>query len=170
MAKLDKNRLIFGIMLIIVIAIAEIIGGAAKLPLWAPFMVMIFFFVVHEDKTKIPHIVIGGLFGMVNLIIIKFFLGLTAPSLGLDLARLIYILIFVYAIVALGEIIPVVFNAFAFMFFLVTAVAAKTPDFNIYTNMAMEIVLGLIFVYAILGMQKIVAMLAMRSAAKNANK
>ncbi|HUN54877.1 MAG TPA: hypothetical protein VMU29_06960 [Smithella sp.] len=169
MAKLDKNRMIFGLMLIILIAVAEIIGGAAKMPLWSAFMVMIFFFVVHEDKTKIPHIIIGGLFGMANLIIVKIFLGFAAPSLGLELARLIYILIFVYAIVALGEIIPVVFNAFAFMFFLVTALAAKTPDFNIYVSMAVEVVIGLIFVYAILGMARIVAMLAMRGAAIKAN-
>ena len=94
MAKLDKNKLIFGILLIILIAIAEIVCGHFKLPLWSAFMVMIFFFVVHEDKKLIPNIVIGGLFGMANLIIIKAFLGLVAPYVGIELGRLLYILIF----------------------------------------------------------------------------
>ena len=56
------------------------------------------------------------------------------------------------------------------MFFLVTALAAKTPDFNIFISMGVEVVIGLIFAYGILGMAKIVAMLAMRGAAKTANK
>jgi len=170
MAKLDKNKLIFGILLIILIAIAEIVCGHFKLPLWSAFMVMIFFFVVHEDKKLIPNIVIGGLFGMVNLIIIKAFLGLVAPYMGIELGRLLYILIFVYAIVALSDLVPWVFNAFAFMFFLVTALAAKTPDFDLFINIEIEVVIGLIFAYSILGIAKIVAMLAMRSAAKTAGK
>jgi hypothetical protein len=56
------------------------------------------------------------------------------------------------------------------MFFLVTALAAKTPDFDLFINMEIEVVIGLIFAYSILGIAKIVAMLAMRSAAKTAGK
>jgi hypothetical protein len=93
-----------------------------------------------------------------------------APYLGIELGRLLYILIFVYAIVALSDLVPWVFNAFAFMFFLVTALAAKTPDFDLFINMEIEVVIGLIFAYSILGIAKIVAMLAMRSAAKTAGK
>lgn len=170
MAKLDKNRLILGVLLIILIAITDLIMDHAKLPTWPAFMVMIFFFEAHMDKKKAANIIVGGLFGMVNLIIIKAFLGAVGPSIGMEYAKILYVVIFVYAIVALGEIIPILFNNYAFMFFLITALAATTPNFNLFVSMGVEVVLGGIFILAILGMVKIVTMLAMRSAAKAANK
>ena len=45
--------------------------------------------------------------------------------MGLELAMLVYVIVFVYLIVALGEIVPVIFNNYAFMYFLVAGVAAK---------------------------------------------
>ena len=105
-AKLNKDRLVFGFFLIILIAIGEIVLGHFKLAAWPAFMVMIFFFEGHMDTNKAPNIIVGGLFGIANLITIKFFLESAAPALGLELAKLLYILVFVFAIVALGEVIP----------------------------------------------------------------
>ena len=44
MAKLDKNRLIFGTLLLVSITIAEIVLHAFHLPGWPILFVMLFFF------------------------------------------------------------------------------------------------------------------------------
>ena len=95
MAKLSKDRLIFGVFLIILVALGEIILGHLKLATWPAFMVMIFFFEAHMDMKKAPNILVGGLFGIANLLIIMFFLEAVGPALGMELAKLLYVLIFV---------------------------------------------------------------------------
>jgi hypothetical protein len=165
MAKLSKDRLIFGVFLIIVVALVEIISGKLGFPAWPAFMVMIFFFEAHMDIKKAPHILVGGLFGIVNIILIKMFLGATAASMGLELAMLVYVIVFVYLIVALGEVVSIVFNNYAFMFFLVAAVAAKTPAPNVFVWMGVEVVGGALVIAAILGIMKIMGSLAPKKAA-----
>ena len=128
-------------------------------------MVMIFFFEAHMDIKKAPHILVGGLFGIVNIILIKMFLDATAGSMATELAMLVYVLVFVYLLVALGEIVPVIFNNYAFMFFLVAAVAAKSPEPNVFAWMGVEVVGGAIFIAAILGIMKIMGSLAAKKAA-----
>jgi uncharacterized membrane protein len=164
MAKVSKDRLIFGVFLIIVVALGEIILGKLKLPSWPAFMVMIFFFEAHMDMKKAPNILVGGLFGIANIILIKMFLDATAASMGLELAMLIYVIVFVYLIVALGEVVPMVFNNYAFMYFLVAAVAAKGPAPNVFAWMGVEVVGGAIFIAAILGIMKILGSLAAKKA------
>ncbi|MGO9138039.1 MAG: hypothetical protein ACLP9S_16815 [Syntrophales bacterium] len=164
MAKLNKDRLIFGVFLIIVIALAEIILGHLKFPAWPAFMVMIFFFEVHMDIKKAANILVGCLFGIANLILIKIFLGAAAASLGLELATLVYVIVFVYLIVALGELVPVIFNNYAFMAFLVAAVAANAPAPNVLVWMGVELVGGAIFIAAILGIVKIMGFWAAKKA------
>ncbi|MGD0278216.1 MAG: hypothetical protein ABSC11_02795 [Smithella sp.] len=169
MAKLSKDRLIFGLLLIVLIAIGEIVLNKFKLATWPAFMVMIFFFEAHMDTKKAASILVGGLFGIANLIIIKMFLTAAAPSLGLELAKLIYILGFVYLIVALGEIVPILFNNYCFMYFLVAAVAAMAPTSNpnvVFEWMGVEIVGGGLFIAGILCIVKILGSLAAKKAAK----
>jgi hypothetical protein len=166
MAKLSKDRLIFGVLLIVLIALGEIVLAHFKLATWPAFMVMIFFFEAHMDMKKAPNILVGGLFGIANLIIIKIFLEAAAPSLGLELAKLLYVLVFVYAIVALGEVVPVLFNNYTFMYFLVAAVAAKALDPNVFSWMGVEVVGGALFIAGILGIVKILGALAKKKAVK----
>jgi hypothetical protein len=168
MAKLSKDRLVFGVFLIIVIALGEIIMGILDYPAWPAFMVMIFFFEAHMDTKKAPTILAGGLFGIAQIILIKIFLGFAGASMGMDMAKLTYILIFVYLIVALGEIVPIIFNNYAFMFFLVSGVAVKAPEPNVYVWMGVELIGGAIFIAAILGIMKILGSLATKKAAKKA--
>ena len=94
------------------------------------------------------------------------FLDAAAPSLGLDLAKLVYILVFVYLIVALGEVVPILFNNYCFMFFLVAGLAAMTPAPNVFQWMAVEIVGGGLFIAGILGIMKILGAMAAKKAVK----
>jgi hypothetical protein len=166
MAKLSSDRLIFGLLLIVLIAIGEIVLTKLKLATWPAFMIMIFFFEAHMDTKKAANILLGGLFGIANLILIKMFLDAAAPSLGLDLAKLVYILVFVYLIVALGEVVPILFNNYCFMFFLVAGLAATTPAPNVFQWMGVEIVGGGLFIAGILCIMKILGVMAAKKAVK----
>ncbi|OHD66882.1 MAG: hypothetical protein A2176_12535 [Spirochaetes bacterium RBG_13_51_14] len=176
MAKLNPQRLIFGLFLIVVIVVAEVLFGALKLHgwLWPAFIVMIFFFEAHMDIKKAPNIIVGGLFGLFGILIAKYvFVVPLAPTLGEALPRLIFIVVFVYAIVAFGEMLPILFNNYAFMNVLVTAIAIKqkelpnsNPDVSILIWMGVELVVGVTFIYAILGIIKILGAMAKRKAAK----
>jgi hypothetical protein len=165
MAKFNKDRLLFGVFLIIIIAVAEIIFGALKADtwLWPGFIVMIWFLAEHMDMKKVPNIIVGGLYGIFSILIGKYvFIALLGSVIGEALGRLIFILIFVYAIVAFGEILPILFNIYSFLGLLVAAIAIhgkslpnQNPDISVLIWMGVYLVVGLIFVYGIMGIIKL---------------
>jgi hypothetical protein len=142
MPKFDRQRMVFGLYLLVLITIAELIVGHFKVPAWPAFLAMIFFFVEHMDIKKAPHIVVGGTFGIGLLLLAKPIIGALAPMLGVELARLAFILGLVYAIVAFGEMLPMLFNNYAFMSLTVAGVAAEAPNPNPFLWMAMSAVGG----------------------------
>jgi hypothetical protein len=156
-AKLDPQRLIFGAYLLILIVAAELVFGHLHLPAWPAFMVMIFFFMEHMDGKKIPHIVIGGSCGIACLIAAKYMVTALAPSLGVEGATILFIVLVVYAIVAFGEIAPKVFNNYAFMYLTVSGVAAKAPDPNPLQWMAIELVGGGALLAGLVAIGKVMA-------------
>jgi hypothetical protein len=159
MGKLiSKQGVLFGFLLVAFIIVFEIILARLRLPAWPAFMVMIFFFVVHEDAKFTPNILIGGLTGIICAILIKKFIVGLEPFMGTEAAKLLFIGLFVYSIVLFKDAIPYVFNSFAFMFFLVAALAGQTPNPNPYIWMGVELIVGGIFIAGILGINKLVAM------------
>ncbi|WP_419662969.1 uncharacterized protein Dvar_34580 [Desulfosarcina variabilis str. Montpellier] len=159
MATVSKTRLIFGIFLMVLIVIIDLALHHLHLATWPAFMVMIFFFESHMNPNRAPHILIGGLFGILNLVLIGIFLKVAAPVLGILPAKLVYVCLFVYLIVALGETVPVLFNNYAFMFFLVAALAAKVQDPapNPWMWMGIELVGGLGVIGGIMGITRLMA-------------
>ncbi len=154
-----RKGILFGFLLVAFIIVFEIILARLGLPAWPAFMVMIFFFVAHEDIKQAPHILIGGLTGIICVILIKKFIAGLEPFMGMEAAKLLFIGLFVYSIVLLKDTIPYVFNSYAFMFFLVAALAAHTPDPDPYIWMGVELVVGAIFIAGILGISKVVALI-----------
>jgi len=73
---IEKN-ILFGLLLAIFVVIFEVIFFKLSLPAWPAFMVMIFFFVVHEDTKQAPHILVGGLAGILAVVLLGLF---TTPS------------------------------------------------------------------------------------------
>ncbi len=168
MAKISPQRLVFGVFLIVLIVIGEIVFHAVKAPAWAAFMVMIFFFVEHMNVKKAPEILVGGLFGLACILLARYSIAALAPILGAQLALLLFIVVVVYAIVAFGEVVPIVFNNYAFMYLTVgAAIARANPEqFNSVLWMATELVGGGIFIAGILGILKIMGAMAARKAAQ----
>jgi hypothetical protein len=154
-----KQNALFGFLLVVFIIIFEIALPRLGLPAWPAFMVMIFFFIAHEDVKLAPDILIGGLAGIVCVVLVKEFMAAFEPAVGGEAARLTFIGLFVYAIVMLKDAIPYVFNSYAFMFFLVAALAGRAPNPNPYVWMGVEFVVGGIFIAGIIGISRLVTVL-----------
>lgn len=134
----NKANAIIMVLLLPLIAIGEYVLETAHLATWPAFMVMVFFFMAHMNIKEGPAILIGGAFGLVNITLIKYWYAGTVSFFGGDLAKftdpktveamfyskLIYIGIFVCLIVLLREVLPWIFNNYAFMMFIVAAVAS----------------------------------------------
>ncbi|MDD5711641.1 MAG: hypothetical protein PHY31_02660 [Smithellaceae bacterium] len=156
---LSRRSVVFGFLLVAFVVAFEFILGKLNLPAWPAFMVMIFFFIAHEDAKQAPHIVIGGLAGIFCVVLLKSFMPATEPIVGAEAAKLIFVGLFVYAIVLFTEAIPYLFNSYAFMFFLVSALAFRLPEPAPYTWMAVEFVVGTIFIVGIIGINRVTAMI-----------
>jgi hypothetical protein len=156
-AGFNRQRLIFGAYLLVLIAIAELIAGEFQLPMWPAFMAMIFFFVEHMDPKKAPHILVGAVFGVACMLLAPPIVGALTPLLGFEAARLVFILGIVFAIVAFGEMLPLVFNNYAFMYLTVTALAMQLTHPNPYLWMAVAAVGGGLLIAGVIGIGRLVA-------------
>jgi hypothetical protein len=155
--KFDRVRMIFGLYLLVLIAIAELVSGHFQLPAWPAFLAMIFFFVEHMDIKKAPHILVGLTFGIALILLAKPVVGLLAPLMGLELGRLAFVLILVYAIVAFGETVPMFFNNYAFTSLTVTGVAVTAPNPNPFLWMAVAAIGGGLLIAGVVGIGKLMA-------------
>jgi hypothetical protein len=160
MVRVSKNRLMMGGMLLVLIAVGETILHEFDLPAWPPLFVMLFFFLAHMDKKVAPNIIIGALTGIGCFMIARPIITIIAPITGVAMGRLVFILAVVSAIVLFREMAPMVFNDYTFAYLLITGLAAKNPDPpDPLILMAVTLVGGTIFIFAILGMRKTVVAL-----------
>jgi hypothetical protein len=151
-----RRNLLFGLLLVALVIVFEILLAGLGLPAWPAFLVMIQFFVVHEDVSRAPEIIVGGLFGIACSILAGTFGIFVGPILGEGAARLTFIGLFVYSIVVLKDVLPYVFNSHAFLFFLVSSIAKGVGPARPYVWMLVELVVGVVFVAGILGIARVV--------------
>lgn len=147
---INKQKAIFLVLLLLLIVLSESALHGLHLIAWPAFMVMVLFFVSHRDIKQAPKILLGGAFGIFNLILIKAWYNATVPWFGGDMSKytdpltqtamfhskLIYICLFVTLILLLKDVLGWIFNDYAFLFFLAAgavntantaaSVAAKT--------------------------------------------
>lgn len=133
-----KSKMLYTIVILLTIVVGEMILHPNHWDTWPAFACMVFFFCVHRDFKQGPNILIGGAFGILQIYLIKLWYGVSVPWFGGDMSKytdphtqhalftskLIYILIFVFLIVLLKDAIPLLFNDFTFMFFIIAGVAA----------------------------------------------
>jgi len=159
MAAVRKERLLFGVFLLILIVAIELVLHRFHLPTWPAFMIMIFYFETHMDKSRAPHLILGGAVGIVCYMLTAQFVEAWGPAMGTATARLLCICLAVYAIVAFGEVLPMVFNNYAFMLFLVSGLAANlegmTPEPWLW--LGIQSIGGTIVILAIIGIGKLMS-------------
>jgi hypothetical protein len=146
MAGFSRRRLVFGLYLIVLIGIAEIITGRLGLPAWPAFIALVLFFLEHMDVKKVSHILVGSLVGIGLLLLAPAAIGVLARVLGPEWGRLAYILIAVYLIVALHDLLPMFFNSYAFMYLTVGGLALATPAPNPIVWALMAVVGGALLI------------------------
>lgn len=157
--KFKKERLIFGLYLLALIVAVELALHSFHLPGWPLFMVMIFFFESHMDTAKAPNIIFGGIAGIVCFMLTIQFIQLTSGFVEANTAKIAFICAVVYAIVAFGEIFPKVFNNYAFMYFLISGLAATSQSLQPQPLIWIALVLagGSLIIMAIIGLHILVA-------------
>ena len=156
MIKFDRHSLIFGLYLLVLIAIAQYIADYFKFPMWPAYMCMIFFFVDQMDAKKTPHIVVGGIAGIAGILLFAPVIGFLAPYIGVEASKIALILALVYAIIAFNPTLPIVFNSYAFMFLTVSGVAFGAPGANPYQWMLVAGLGGALLIGGVIGIGKIV--------------
>jgi hypothetical protein len=149
--KFDRQRLVFGLYLLVPIAVFEMVMGHLHLPAWPAFVAMVFFFAEHMDTKKALPILVGGAAGIGCILLARPFIAALAPVTGVVLGRLVYILVLVYAIVAFGEVVPMVFNNYAFMYLTITGLAVQLPQPNPFLWMAITVVGGALLIGSVMG-------------------
>ena len=132
MMRLNRRRLLFGLYLIVLVAVAELVTGYLKVPAWPAFVALVLFFIEHMNVKRVSAILIGALVGIAMILVAPAAVALFARALGPEWGRLAYILLAVYLIVALGEMLPLMFNSFAFMYLTIGGLALATPHPNPY--------------------------------------
>jgi hypothetical protein len=128
--KFNRRRLILGLYVLALIVITELVTGYFKLPAWPAFVAWVLFFGEHMNPKRTPHILVGAAAGVALVMLAPLVISLLAHLIGVEWGRLIYILAAVYAIFALGEMIPLVLNNYTFMFFTVAGLALAAPNPN----------------------------------------
>ncbi len=170
MVKFDKNRLIFGLFLIILVAIGEVVAEELHIVFWPAFLAMAFFLMAHGDKKTALPILVGGSVGIICLILTKFFVLNVGPSIGMSVAKIFFILLVVYIIVAFGEMIPMAVNIYTFFFYIASGIAIYVPNPNSktapYLWIAITLIGGGLAILGLMGIYKIVTAMAMKRAAK----
>jgi hypothetical protein len=157
MPGFNRQRLIFGLYLLVLIAAAELVADHFGLPAWPAFMAMIFFFAEHMDPRKAPHILVGAVFGIACILLAGPTITALAPLIGVEFAKLFYILGIVYAIVAFGEMAPLVFNNYAFMYLTVTGLAMQLPQPRPFVWMTVAGLGGGLLVAGVIGIVKLMS-------------
>jgi drug/metabolite transporter (DMT)-like permease len=64
MMRPNRRRLVFGLYLIVPVAIAELVSGYLKVPVWPAFVALVLFFIEHMNVKRVPAILIGALVGL----------------------------------------------------------------------------------------------------------
>ena len=92
-----------------------------------------------------------------TILLAKPIIGALAPLRGVEIATLAYVLAIVYAIVAFGEMVPMFFNNYAFMYLTVTGLAMHLPQPNPYLWMAIAGIGGGVLIAGVVGIGKLMA-------------
>ena len=88
MMKFNRHSLIFGLYLLVLVAIAQYVGDYFAFPIWPAYMCLIFFFVDQLDVKKVPHIIVGGIAGIAGILLFAPVIAFLAPYIGVEASKI----------------------------------------------------------------------------------
>lgn len=118
-----KSTSIIGLILAIAIPLINLIGQlVGYTALWPGFFVVLLYFIARsENISELKSIVLGGLVGILWSYGVSWFIGYLVPYTGFLVAFTLVVAISVYLLVILNDLQPVLFNNFAFIYYLTAA-------------------------------------------------
>lgn len=163
-------RTVFGILISVLVLVALVIFERFEIPGWPAFLVMILYFVVHQNNAAIRDIVIGGAFGIFCYYLAELFIKATAPTMGILTPTLIFVGVFVFLIVLLTDILPYLFNSYAFMYFLISSVATASEHEPLMWLIwiGSEVIGGLLLILGVIGSAKVLTSMVKSQMSKSA--
>lgn len=154
--KFNPHSLVFGLYLLVLVAIAQYVADYFEFPIWPAYMCLIFFFVDQMDAKKAPHIIVGGIAGIAGILLFAPVIAFLAPYIGVEASKIGLILALVYAIVAFNASLPILFNNYTFMFLTVSGLAPRAPRANPFVWMVVTGLGGVLLIGGVMGIGKIV--------------
>lgn len=99
-----------------------VLGAFCIHQVWPAALVLLFMFEKGGDPKGLLNILPGGAVGLLLAAELPHLVGYIAPSLGLQPAILLAVGIFVFLIIALGDVAHMFFNNYAFAYFTIALI------------------------------------------------
>jgi hypothetical protein len=118
-----KAHIILGLIIASCVVLGVYIMGLFGIhAVWPAFFIMISFFLMGADIKNLPTIFVGAISGLIFALLLATALTPLQQSIGDPAATLLLVWIAVFVIAALGEVLPMVCNNFAFAYFTVALI------------------------------------------------
>jgi hypothetical protein len=121
--------------------------------IWPAALVLLFMFEAGGDPKGLKNIFAGGIVGLLLAAALPPLVGFIAPSLGLQPAILLMVGLFVFLIIALGDISHMLFNNYAFAYFTIALIFHKQLTVEWLATLVLG---GIFFVGGFLGILNLI--------------
>lgn len=124
---IKKSTCIIGLILAVAIPFINFIGQlVGYTALWPGFFVVLLYFISKSEKiSELKSIALGGLVGILWSYGVSLLIGFLTPYTGFLGAFILVVAVSVYLLVVLNDLQPVLFNNFAFIYYLTAALFAE---------------------------------------------
>lgn len=118
-----KIHMILGLIIATCVVLGVYVMGLFGIhAVWPAFFIMISFFLMGADVKNIPTIMVGAISGLIFAFLLATALTPLSASIGEPWATLLLVWIAVFVIAALGEVLPMVCNNYAFAYFTIALI------------------------------------------------
>ena len=146
----NKATGIMGLILAFAIPFVNLLGELTGYrTLWPGFFIVLLYFIGKCEKlTDLKDIVIGGIVGILWSYGASLLIGLLVPFMGFLAAFTLGVAICVFVFVILGDVQPMLFNNYGFIYFLV---AGLSPQQKPVEWIAVLLIGGILFAVLVFG-------------------
>lgn len=149
----NKEKTYYVLLLLCLIIAAEIAINIFHIPGWPMFCCMVFFILGEKDVKIIKEILIGSVFGILLVLSLHGTIVIFESVLGEFIIKIVFICIFIACIAFFHQVLPSIFNDYAFMFFIIGNLARVHE--NPFTIIAIDLIGGGLLIAGVYLIKKI---------------